>query len=1684
MTGAAIGSIQQSKQCQDQPILFAATWTTDPTKGVYTYKFDTTDGSLKQWAITPLSFATGGINPTYLQESTNKLHEGKRLIYALNRATNVGYVSALTLNANGTLDLINTQQMRGGSPAHATLSPNEDFVAVSNYAGSLSLFPLNKNGTVAPETYYKAFPNGSRVVMDQQATGHIHSTRWLPNSNHVVAVDLGGDSLLQYELDAKAQTLNSLETVSSPPGSGPRHSVLSANGDYLYVANEISNTVSVYKIKQQEALLINPAIQKITTLPPNFTNSSTVADIHLSKNGKFVYVSNRGHDSIAIYAINEADGTLRSLGWESTRGQTPRGFTVYDDWLIVANQKSNDMYIFKVDEHTGLLTYTGNSYPIDAAVCLKVSLQETTTATIEETQSWSSVVLKDKLTLEHVAVDIDTDREQYHLHLELENPIPEAYLANAEYMTLTWPVGGIWKIMHLSDNNRKVHCLSWRKTELNHEEVEEFAKKVEAASISNDPAKVNSSTLAAAESDDLPSSVFQWKMQLGKWGHKQHWFLRDVMPPHDGDSIGSSHPGPLTAHLMAGFSPLEVQIEVNAITSVDTVGQTFTADVTWEVTMPAITTIREDSVLRELMDILEFDENQFEFTNVNSMQEERDMTSSLSPAGPVNFTDSTSLALPLKASTEFLSHLQFSRRVTAAFSEEMTLRSFPVDQQKLTFAFSTGAGVRKSLRITPGAVDAGTFAIANYKLGNVFDVVHHDKVFVGEIDTEGDKKGIRFEMMLERRPGYYVTNVAIPAGIITYLCFISYAPLSDGSLMDTGDRVQIVLTLLLTAVTFKNMVASLTPQISYFTTLDQYVFFCFIISCLVAIENALFPLFSVVFLSLLRLQFTAKTRMEIREQDFSFSDGARERPVIEVVTKDVRTADIFNMMQAIEEEVPPVEEGASWWKDAVTEEFSRQDVVVLALIAICALRLVIFVIQVMWKLVRLPMQWYGAMEKEVEDFDIQSTDNCSDERLRKQLAIVRFCHLQFLLVIEKLKREMRDDKNEDTQQMVASLAVSQHEEGKDVTLAEILATLRKIQVKDSRFQTSEVEEHLVDIKQDVEDEENVDSAYRRVEIRVEDFSFSDGPEEKHQVAIEAHDIKGSELKPWPSGDVHVVTWDTTDETVEDSEPIPIPEPLPDPIPASAPVVEEENSLEEVAVKSIAKDDAVLKRYASYRTAVWWWSSEKTELTTQEQAAVLAVVVTMLTVVGLGLALLWNLGWFVWRFYRERRTLNKLFSEENPVVLEQELRKFPADLLSLRIKQIACVRLRHLQVVSNARSLKQQLEAVEFRGIDMELVNLPLHPTTRKEMTFAEILTAVEEIACRGEQVAVEMMQLVVPPRWRNYVNENLWLKAQDESLQNLHLENARVQQLSEQISELIVAKVNSSEPIPKPVFLLLLASLRQNSGSPPQNGTNGNPTSSEMDAFARCWSGSMTMSGSVGNLGGQKDKDDFNFLLKAFDEKAEQQKVRQELQSAIEHFQSAHEPEHEQLLLLENADSSSSSQIIRRTQQLGATAAASSGATGASMRRLERWVDEAEIMEMTYVEEVESAQFMLEDARRDSFCAAIVTNEGKGLDSVQALATNFVALGAKREDAILKAGEILANRSNMMLLVNSLRGMFDQLRKRDIMKMNERRNRDRAKAQEKRDRMAQKFHNKQRLIAEKIDRTREAQRQQEEEARL
>ncbi|KAG2525275.1 hypothetical protein BBO99_00003224 [Phytophthora kernoviae] len=382
VTGVAAGSTKQIEQSSTQPILFAGTYTRDEGwingtgKGIYTYKLDTTDGTLTPFGVTPL-----GINPMYVLGTTKTFSQGERVIYAVNAVTEdsttnpgtqTGYVSALTLNSDGTLELLNTLETHGGSPTHLSLSPKEDFVVVSNYGGTLSMFPLNDDGSLAKDTFNKEYLNGSKVVMDQQAAGHIHSTTWLPNSNHVVAANLGSDELLQFNLNSAKQTLESLNTVKRPAGSGPRHMALSPKKNIAYVVDELSNTVGVYKIDSKTALLSTKSVQDITTLPADFTNGSS-ADIHITSNGHFLYTSNRGHNSIAMFKINQKDGTLTSLGWESTRGEIPRGFTIYGEWLIVANQDSNDIYVFKINAKTGKLSYTGNTYKIGTAVCLWVS---------------------------------------------------------------------------------------------------------------------------------------------------------------------------------------------------------------------------------------------------------------------------------------------------------------------------------------------------------------------------------------------------------------------------------------------------------------------------------------------------------------------------------------------------------------------------------------------------------------------------------------------------------------------------------------------------------------------------------------------------------------------------------------------------------------------------------------------------------------------------------------------------------------------------------------------------------------------------------------------------------------------------------------------------------------------------------------------------------------------------------------------------------------------------------------------------------------------------------------------------------------------------------------------------------------------------------------------------------------
>lgn len=432
-------------------------------------------------------------------------------------------------------------------------------------------------------------------------------------------------------------------------------------------------------------------------------------------------------------------------------------------------------------------------------------------AAVDELQQWHSALLSYSVSVDHVAVDITTDRLRFHLKCELAQPLPPAYAAHAEFLCLDYPLGGLWQIHKASADGRSLTCVAWKTTELKRDEVAAVATELVP---SDDPAKEQ-------------VQIFSWMMQLGVWEQHNHWFARAVDIPASRADVKRP-----TATLLAGFAPLEAVLHVNRISSVDTVAQTFSADVTWEVTLRGVTTIRKDSVLHELLGLLEFDQTAFEFTNVSEIVSEKDLSSKFLPAGRVQFGNGKSKGLH---------HLQYSKRLSAVFSEEMTLYFFPFDHQKITFAFDMTEGLQPFMPIAAAAKDPGTFAVQSFKLGNIFNVVYGDKVFVGAVVDTATEKSIRFELMLERQSGYYLTNVALPAMIITYLCFTSYAPLADGSLLDTSSRLQIVTTLLLTIITFKSNLSAIIPQVSYFTSIDKYVFFCFVITCVVTVENSLYP---------------------------------------------------------------------------------------------------------------------------------------------------------------------------------------------------------------------------------------------------------------------------------------------------------------------------------------------------------------------------------------------------------------------------------------------------------------------------------------------------------------------------------------------------------------------------------------------------------------------------------------------------------------------------------------------------------------------------------------------------------------------------------------------------------------------------------------------------------------------------
>ena len=329
------------------------------SQGIYHYRLNLDTG-----AVTEGGLAAESKSPSFLA-----LHPNKKFLYACNEAGG-GSVSAFAIEADGKLRALNQQSSKGGGPAHVWVDGAGKYALVANYGGgSIAALPIKDDGSLGEATGFVQH-TGSSVNPKRQKEPHAHAIYTDASNQRVYVCDLGLDKVLIYRLDEKG-TLTPSEPASAavPPGSGPRHMAFAPKGGYAYVINELLSTVTAFKHDAGTGALTE--LQTISTLPAGFSGNNSTAEIFAHPNGKFLYGSNRGHDSIAVFAIGE-DGKLTPVDHTSTQGKMPRNFGIDPSgkFLLAANQGSDNVVVFRIDAASGKLTPAGHSFQVGAPVCV------------------------------------------------------------------------------------------------------------------------------------------------------------------------------------------------------------------------------------------------------------------------------------------------------------------------------------------------------------------------------------------------------------------------------------------------------------------------------------------------------------------------------------------------------------------------------------------------------------------------------------------------------------------------------------------------------------------------------------------------------------------------------------------------------------------------------------------------------------------------------------------------------------------------------------------------------------------------------------------------------------------------------------------------------------------------------------------------------------------------------------------------------------------------------------------------------------------------------------------------------------------------------------------------------------------------------------------------------------------
>ena len=348
-----------------QYLAFVGTYTEKTTsKGIYAFGFDPTTGKLQ-----PQGLAAESPNPSWVA-----IHPSGKFAYAANEAGKQSTVAAFAVDAgHAKLTQLNQLSALGEDPCYLSFDKTGKYLFAANYtSGNVVVFPILPDGKLGENTANVKDAGSLGPNKQRQEGPHAHWVQVSPDNRFVFVSDLGLDEILSYRFDAAKGTLipNDPPFAKLAPAAGPRHAAFSPNGKFVYVVSELNSTVTAFTYDSTKGAL--KELQAVSTLPSDFHGRNDDAEITVHPNGKWLFASNRGHDTIAVFAVDPEKGTLRKTGEFPTGGKEPRHFAIdpTGQFVLAENQNSNSIVVFRIDPATGSLTPTGGTASVPSPVCL------------------------------------------------------------------------------------------------------------------------------------------------------------------------------------------------------------------------------------------------------------------------------------------------------------------------------------------------------------------------------------------------------------------------------------------------------------------------------------------------------------------------------------------------------------------------------------------------------------------------------------------------------------------------------------------------------------------------------------------------------------------------------------------------------------------------------------------------------------------------------------------------------------------------------------------------------------------------------------------------------------------------------------------------------------------------------------------------------------------------------------------------------------------------------------------------------------------------------------------------------------------------------------------------------------------------------------------------------------------